>query len=480
MPRRQCVTVPTLGSSPPGVSEEDEDGGEMLDAGATESENDDEGQNGGEGDGGAPGGFRAVEVDSDLLTRQRMVERTRRRGHRNEEAQEMDALLTEKARELGRLQPRLLSEVTDRAQDGVLLHEGDKFMCREEVILRIAEENEFGQHFSCTHWNRAHQTLADGRRGACGQLSRRVVVTICKQQGCPYIVRAHFSMVNESDAEECLPWEIMEYKQHTCDKGSQQAEGKRTGGRAFRCNYDARTLAHSLVPTITASEKFSKTSLQETRTALQGLVRQKLSSKTAQRARDHALALIHDETGLGASRILGIQDAFKQKGYWFRVHFADLPQMVRLTAMGMKAQHDANERKLHRNKADRTKFDMRSTSGELEEYFRKAHADGVQYVIGVSFCNPCSMGMIALDQLHRISFSDSCHGHSAVVGHITQTNVLDAGRHVVPAMTSIFSCNESTASQLLHFEALKNCHQVYSQCMWSFLQNWTASVVHAH
>ena len=58
MPRRQCVTVPTLGSSPPGVSEEDEDGGEMLDAGATESENDDEGQNGGEGDGGAPGGFR--------------------------------------------------------------------------------------------------------------------------------------------------------------------------------------------------------------------------------------------------------------------------------------------------------------------------------------------------------------------------------------------------------------------------------------
>merc|ERR1719183_3465249 len=77
--------------------------------------------------------------------------------------------------------------------------------------------------------------------------------------------------------------------------------------------------------------------------ALQGMVRQKVSSKTAQRARDHAIALIHDETGLGASRIPGIQAAFARKGYWFRVHFADQAQMVHLTAMGMKAQHDANE-----------------------------------------------------------------------------------------------------------------------------------------
>ena len=136
--------------------------------------------------------------------------------------------------------------------------------------------------------------------------------------------------------------------------------------------------------------------------------------------------------------------------------------MVHLTAMGMKAQHDANERKLHRNKADRTKFDMRSTREELEQYFSKALDDGVKYVIGVSFCNPCSKGMVELDHLHRISFSDSCHGHSPVVGHITQTNVLDAGRHVVPMMTSIFACNESTASQLMHFEALKDCHQVKS------------------
>ena len=465
MPRKLSVRVPTLPADSSDASEDDEDGSgsETLDTGAGATESDeDAGQSSGQGVGEAPGGFTSVEVDAGLLTRQRKVEKTRRRGHRNSEARDMDALLTEKAREEGRLQARSLSEVTDRAQDGVLLREGDKFMCREEVLLRIREENELGQRFSCTHWNRAHQTLADGRRGASGQLERRVVVTICKQQGCPYIVRAHFSMVNESDADECLPWEIMEYKKHTCEKGSQGAQGKGTGGRAFRCNYDARTLAHSLVPTITASEKFSKTSLQETRTALQGMVRQKLSSKTAQRARDHALALIHDETGLGASRIPGIQAAFARKGYWFRVHFADQAQMVHLTAMGMKAQHDANERKLHRNKADRTKFDMRSTREELEQYFSKALDDGVKYVIGVSFCNPCSKGMAELDQLHRISFSDSCHGHSPVVGHITQTNVLDAGRHVVPMMTSIFACNESTASQLMHFEALKDCHQVKS------------------
>ena len=191
----------TLASADVSEDEEDRRGSETLDtgAGATESENEDEGQSSGEGAGVAPGGFTScpsVEVDSGLLTRQRMEEKTRRRGNRNREARDMNALLTDKAREEGRLRARSLSEVTDRAQDGVLLREGEKFMCREEVLLRIREENELGQRFSCTHWNRAHQTLPDGRRGASGQLERRVVVTICKQQGCPYIVRAHFSMVN--------------------------------------------------------------------------------------------------------------------------------------------------------------------------------------------------------------------------------------------------------------------------------------------
>jgi hypothetical protein len=198
MPRKLSVRVRTLPHSS-GGSEEDEDGSgsETLDTGAGATESDeDEGQSSGQGAGEAPGGFTSVEVDSGLLTRERMVEKTRRRGHRNSEAKDMDALLTEKAREEGRLQARSLSEVTDRAQDGVLLQEGEKFMCRQEVLLRI---------------------------------------------------------------------------------------------------------------------------------------------------RDHAIALIHDETGLGASRIPGIQAAFARKGYWFRVHFADQAQMVHLTAMGMKAQHDANE-----------------------------------------------------------------------------------------------------------------------------------------
>ena len=44
------------------------------------------------------------------------------------------------------------------------------------------------------------------------------------------------------------------------------------------------------------------------------------------------------------------------------------------------------------------------------------------------------------------------------MGHITSTNLLDAGRKVVPAMTSIFSFNESKASQLLHYGALVDCH----------------------
>ena len=81
-----------------------------------------------------------------------MVEKTRRRGHRNSEAKDMDALLTEKAREEGRLQARSLSEVTDRAQDGVLLQEGEKFMCRQEVLLRIREENEWSARSIWAAW----------------------------------------------------------------------------------------------------------------------------------------------------------------------------------------------------------------------------------------------------------------------------------------------------------------------------------------
>ena len=118
MPRKLSVRVHTLPQSS-GGSEEDEDGSgsETLDTGAGATESDeDAGQISGQGVGEAPGGFTSVEVDSGLLTRQRMVEKTRRRGHRNREAKDMDALLTEKAREEGRLQARSLSEVTDRAQ----------------------------------------------------------------------------------------------------------------------------------------------------------------------------------------------------------------------------------------------------------------------------------------------------------------------------------------------------------------------------
>lgn len=99
MPRKLPVSVPTLAST--GVSEDDEDGrgSETLDAGAgaTESENEDEGQSGGEGSGEAPGGFTSVEGDG--------------------------CSADGKGTELGRLQARSLSEVTDRAQDGVLLRE---------------------------------------------------------------------------------------------------------------------------------------------------------------------------------------------------------------------------------------------------------------------------------------------------------------------------------------------------------------------
>jgi len=185
MPRKLSVRVRTLAADSSDVSEDDEDGSgsETLDTGAGATESDeDEGQSSGQGAGEAPGGFTSVEVDSGLLTRQRMVEKTRRRGHRNSEAKDMDALLTEKAREEGRLQPRSLSEVTDRAQDGVLLREGEKFMCRQEVLLRIREENEFGHRFFCTHWNRAHQTLADGRPKKKGRIKSAVELSKQRQR----------------------------------------------------------------------------------------------------------------------------------------------------------------------------------------------------------------------------------------------------------------------------------------------------------
>ena len=63
-----------------------------------------------------------------------------------------------------------------------------------------------------------------------------------------------------------------------------------------------------------------------------------------------------------------------------------------------------------------------------------------------------------LPYMHPITSSDGAHAHGPWGGHHYDTNMRDAGRHVVSIMTSIFTFNECKKSAQLHFRAIKECH----------------------
>ena len=95
---------------------------------------------------------------------------------------------------------------------------------------------------------------------------------------------------------------------------------------------------------------------------------------------------------------------------------ADLAEANKTNEL-LKAQHDANERKLHRNKAERTKFDVRSTRAELEQDFSKAHADvddPIEFPVGDTASASAGQNK---KRKKRVSELDRAQGRGIIVTH---------------------------------------------------------------
>ena len=431
-------------------------------------------------------GFKSLSVDAGYLKNLKREAKKQRRAQRNQDAQDLDAIMETTAQEEGRLNIRTIEDLTKASGgEGGLLKTGDRFLCREEVMVRIAEDSELQQRLHSTHSSKTGGAQ-EGQKKSRGQYQSRVVVSVCADdEDCEYITRAAFAQDDqgggEKDHEE--PWEIMEYRPHTCARThvaaavTKAGKGKRAGGkkdekkkkkkgaaqegrgapgRVRRTAYTADMLARAVTPAVISTARYSKAQVKEVAGTLQLHVRMQVSRMQAVRARDRCIEMWHGSASSGASRVPAIAHALVQKGYWVRMHIASEKQMVEMTVRGLHAQHEAIQRGLR--KSDRVEFDLRTVHMEVKQFFAQTTAQGKQYFAGVSFCNPAARDVIGKKQVHLVSFTDSCHGHSPALGHITSTNVLDAGRHVVPAMTSIFSFNESKASQLLHYAALVDCH----------------------
>ena len=95
----------------------------------------------------------------------------KRRVDRNTRAQHFDAIMESMAADEGRLNIRTIEELTHAAGAGDgLLKTGDKFGCRQEVLVRIAEDNELQQRMYSTHSSKK----GGGRKGWTAAIARTV------------------------------------------------------------------------------------------------------------------------------------------------------------------------------------------------------------------------------------------------------------------------------------------------------------------
>ena len=437
--------------------------------------------------------FQSIPIDAGRHTEKKKTELKERRTQRNKHAQEIDAMLETTAEEQGRLNLRTIEELTLAAGGEGLLKKGHRFLCRQEVLVRIAEDSEHQQRMYSTHTAKKGGAK-DGQTKTRGQYQARVVVSVCADdEECEYITRAAFAWDEECGAAEDAqfePWEIMEYHKHTCGREDQAGALKGAGARKEKAKsvpaagkkidkkkkkktktgkkgrgapgwfrktaYSTDMLARAVTPAVISTGRYSKAQVKEVVRTLQKHVRMQVTKTQAVRARDRCMEMWHGTAATGASRVRSIGAQLAEKGYWVRMHQADEKQMVEMTVRGMHSQHEAIQRGLR--KSDRVQFDLATVHAEVKAFFGNTAAQGKKYLAGVSFCNPAARDVIRKRNVHLVSFTDSCHGHSPALGHITQTNVLDAGRKVVPALTSIFSFNESKASQVLHYVALGDCH----------------------
>ena len=103
--------------------------------------------------------------------------------------------------------------------------------------MRIAEDNELQQRMYSTHSSKKGGGAKDGQQPSRGQYQARVVVSVCADDdACEYITRASFALDNDVAGEsgqdtEVKPWEIMEYRKHTCGRTEASAGKKGDKGQ---------------------------------------------------------------------------------------------------------------------------------------------------------------------------------------------------------------------------------------------------------
>ena len=116
-------------------------------------------------------GFESLSVDAGYM-------KNLKRAKRNEHAQDLDAMMETTAQEEGRLNIRTIEDLTKASGgEGGLLKTGDRFLCREEVMVRIAEDNELQQRMHSTHSSKTGGAQ-HGQKKSRGQYQARVVVSV--------------------------------------------------------------------------------------------------------------------------------------------------------------------------------------------------------------------------------------------------------------------------------------------------------------
>ena len=126
--------------------------------------------------------------DMERLEQERRLEKKQRRKVKDDKDRSWEDLNAKSAREHGKITLRTIAELTtmkqaaeSAGQDFQFMKVGTRFSCKEEVLLRIAEMNEFGRH----QWT--VNTRIKNAAGHAGRNSLQTVVAVCPNKACSYV-----------------------------------------------------------------------------------------------------------------------------------------------------------------------------------------------------------------------------------------------------------------------------------------------------
>ena len=145
----------------------------------------------------------------------RQQERQKHRLSKERLARTLDQDAEKEALDAGKLQPRPLSVLSTVEN---VVHVGQKFTCREDLLVRVAEDCEKKHKFFM-----ARNPAGGGHTTKAGRpvTSSQYVNAVCRDdKECTYSVKASFSENRGDDGGMC--WVVDEYMPHTCQGGAPQ------------------------------------------------------------------------------------------------------------------------------------------------------------------------------------------------------------------------------------------------------------------